>query len=113
MMLEKKEEYLMTNLSCSYRSCHSVFIQGYVFHLLFHHFFVYKSLTVRASSGRIPRDAPYSGNVRDLGNIWVCTSTSKNETSNIPAFNGKYCPFQVINTVSIYYELIKRRNHCQ
>ncbi|XP_011672918.2 O-acyltransferase like protein [Strongylocentrotus purpuratus] len=59
---------------------------------------VYYADKMRASSGRIPRDAPYSGNLRDLGNIWVCTSTSKNETSNIPAFNGKYCPFQVINT---------------
>nr|XP_054751083.1 O-acyltransferase like protein-like [Lytechinus pictus] len=60
--------------------------------------YVYYADRMRKSSGRIPRDAQYSGNVVDLGNIWVCTSTMKNETSNIPRFNGKYCPFKVINT---------------
>ncbi|XP_011672917.2 O-acyltransferase like protein [Strongylocentrotus purpuratus] len=59
---------------------------------------VYYADRMRASAGRIPRGAQYTGTLKDLGNIWLCTSTLKNETSNVPQFNGKYCPSAIRDT---------------
>ncbi|XP_063951628.1 O-acyltransferase like protein-like isoform X1 [Lytechinus pictus] len=59
---------------------------------------VYYADRMRSSSGRIPRDALFTGTLKDLGNIWLCTSTLKNDTSNVPQFNGKYCPLGIQDT---------------